>query len=59
MAKAANPFMHYVADYSILRSMRRSSAAEPIISTVAWNLTKATKVIITLPMRTIFPLAIM
>ena len=46
------------AKYSILRSMRRSSAAEPITSTVAWNLTRATKVITTLPMRTTFPLAI-
>lgn len=47
------------AKYSILRSTRRSSAAEPITFTVAWNLTRATKAIITLLTRTIFLLATM
>lgn len=47
------------AKYSILRSMRKSSVAEPITSTVAWNLKRDTKAIITLLMRIIFPLAIM
>ena len=37
----------------------RSNAAELITSIAVWNLKKATKAIITLPMRTIFRLVIM